>query len=188
MKELQVKALRRNLRKEYKTYLKVFKENITFEDILNDDCSARTLALVKELHYFCMNDVESHGLIKNVYDVAFKEEFNSIFGKQCTFYSYLLIMFREIEDYNLLEWGGIIEFFEVILEKYSYKTAQDLINEVVKKYNLNYYKVLEDVDKALDCKFGFNNRKDLNKEFLSKELYETIMLSYKEQYKNYGGY
>lgn len=118
MEELQVKTLRRNLRKEYKTYLKVFKENITFDDVLNDDSSARTLALVKELHYFCMNDVENYGLIKKVYDIAFKEGFNSIFGKQCTLYSFLLVTFRKFEDYNLLDWGGIIEFFEVILEKY----------------------------------------------------------------------
>lgn len=183
MEELRVKTLRRNLRKEYKTYLKVFKENITFEDVLNDDSSARVLALVKELHCFCMNDVESYELIKNVYDLAFKEEFNTVFGKQCTFYSFLLVTFRELEDYNLLDWVGIIEFFETIIEKYNYKTTLDLIKEVVEKYNLDYYKVLEEVDKALDCEFGFNNRKDLNEEFLSKELYETIMLSYEEEYE-----
>lgn len=185
MEELGVKALRRNLRKEYKTYLDVFKENITFEDVLNDDCSARALALVKELHYFCMNDVENYELIEKVYDLAFVECFNSVFSKQCTFYSYLLIMFRELEDYNLLEWGGIIQLFENIVENSkrndNYKTTQDLINEVVEKYDLDYFKVLEDVDKALDEEFGYKNRKVLSEEWLSKELYETILLSYKEE-------
>lgn len=63
------------------------------------------------------------------------------------------------------------------------RTTQDLINEVVEKYNLDYYKVLEEIDKALDVEFGFSNRKDLDKEILSKELYETILLSYREEYE-----
>lgn len=63
------------------------------------------------------------------------------------------------------------------------KTTLELIDEVVEKYNLDYYKVLEDVDKALDNEFGFGNRKCLSEEWLSKQLYETILLGFEEEYE-----
>lgn len=119
IEELGKISLKISLKREYKAYISVFKENVTYSDLLNDLESAKTLATVKELHYFCIRDLEdSYSIINKVYDIAYLDGFNADYANGKTFYSYLLIKAREIEDYNLLDWGGIIKFFNEIIERY----------------------------------------------------------------------
>ena len=56
----------------------------------------------------------------------------------------------------------------------------DLLNEVVEMGYAREY-ALESIDAALDEEFGFENRKSLSEEFLSDELYNTILFSFEEQ-------
>lgn len=58
------------------------------------------------------------------------------------------------------------------------KTSLDLLKEIM---GLGFEKeyALESIDAALDDEFGIENRKELSEEYLSNELYETILVSFK---------
>lgn len=54
----------------------------------------------------------------------------------------------------------------------------DLLNEVVEKFGYDQEKALEAIDAALDDEIGFENRKPIEEEVLSDELYEAILLGF----------
>lgn len=114
------KMMRLELRKEYKEYISTFKKCTDYNDFFSDSSIAKNLVLVKELHYYCMNDIAyNYDLIKKVRDIAFKNGFLScVYGrnKGLTFYNFLLIMYQKHEDFNLFNWDEIIEFFNCIIE------------------------------------------------------------------------
>ena len=60
------------------------------------------------------------------------------------------------------------------------KTTLDLLNEVL---TLGFAKdeSLESIDNALDDELGFENRKPIEDEVLSDELYETILEGFKAE-------
>lgn len=58
------------------------------------------------------------------------------------------------------------------------KTTLELLNEVV-GLGFNEDEALESIDMALDDEFGYKNRKPIEKEQISDELYETILDSFK---------
>lgn len=58
------------------------------------------------------------------------------------------------------------------------KTTLELLNEVV-ELGFNKDEALESIDMALDDEFGYKNRKPIEKEQISDELYETILDSFK---------
>lgn len=58
------------------------------------------------------------------------------------------------------------------------KTTYDLLNEVL-TLGFNKDEALESIDASLDEELGFENRKPIEEEELSDELYETILLSFK---------
>lgn len=115
------KMMRLELRKEYKDYISTFKKCTDYNDFFTDSSIAKNLVLVKELHYYCMNDIAyNYDLIKKVRDIAFKNGFLScIYGrnKGLTFYNFLLIMYQKHEDLNLFNWDEVIEFFNCITER-----------------------------------------------------------------------
>lgn len=92
------KMMRLELRKEYNEYISTLKKCTNYNDFFTDSSIAKNLVLVKELHYYCMNDVQyNYDLIKKVRDIAFKNGFLScIYGrnKGLTFYNFLLIMYQ----------------------------------------------------------------------------------------------
>lgn len=57
------------------------------------------------------------------------------------------------------------------------KTTYDLLNAVIE---LGFEKTyaLTVIDLSLDDELGFNNRKPLEEEYISDELYDTILLSF----------
>lgn len=57
------------------------------------------------------------------------------------------------------------------------KTTLELLNEVV-GLGFNEDEALESIDMALDDEFGYKNRKPIEKEQISNELYETILLGF----------
>lgn len=57
------------------------------------------------------------------------------------------------------------------------KTTKNLLDEAI-KLGFDKEEALESIDAALDEVLGFENRKDLDKEELEEELYETILLSF----------
>lgn len=115
------KMMRLELRKEYKEYISTFKKRTDYNDFFTDSSIAKNLVLVKELHYYCMNDIAyNYNLIKKVRDIAFKNGFLScIYGrnKGLTFYNFLLIMYQKYDDFNLFNWDEVIEFFNCIIER-----------------------------------------------------------------------
>lgn len=58
------------------------------------------------------------------------------------------------------------------------RTTLELLNEVV-GLGFNKDEALESIDMALDDEFGYKNRKPIEKEQISDELYETILDSFK---------
>lgn len=58
------------------------------------------------------------------------------------------------------------------------KTTLELLNEVL-TLGFNKDEALESIDMALDDEFGYENRKPIEKEQISDELYETILDSFK---------
>ena len=58
------------------------------------------------------------------------------------------------------------------------KTTLELLNEVV-AMGFDKELALESIDRCLDEEFGFENRKELNEEILSDELYNDILLGFK---------
>lgn len=58
------------------------------------------------------------------------------------------------------------------------KTTLNLLNEVV-ELGIERNEALEAIDASLDDEFGFENRKPMDEEILSDELYETILDSFK---------
>lgn len=58
------------------------------------------------------------------------------------------------------------------------KTTLELLNEVL-TLGFNKDEALESIDMALDDEFGYKNRKPIEKEQISDELYETILDSFK---------
>lgn len=113
------KTLRSELRKEYKDYISTLKKCTDYNDFFSDSSKAKKLMIVNELHYYCMNDIAyNYTLIKKVRDIAFKNGFLScIYGRNrgLTFYNFLLIMYEKYDDFNLLNWDDIIEFFNAII-------------------------------------------------------------------------
>ena len=57
------------------------------------------------------------------------------------------------------------------------KTTLELLNEVL-TLGFNKDEALESIDASLDEELGFENRKPIEEEKLSDELYETILLSF----------
>lgn len=57
------------------------------------------------------------------------------------------------------------------------KTTANLLDEAI-KLGFDKEEALKSIDAALDEVLGFENRKDLDKEELSEELYETILFSF----------
>lgn len=57
------------------------------------------------------------------------------------------------------------------------KTTAKLLEEVI-ELGFNKDEALESIDMALDDEFGYENRKPIEKEQISDELYETILLSF----------
>lgn len=133
---LNEKRVRLGLRKEYKAYVSMFKAHTNYDDFFGDSSKAKNLMMVNELHYFCMNDVKyNYDLIKKVYDIAFdKECISFVFKKDYTLYDFLVKQYEKYDDYNLLNWDDIVEFFNCIilnnektlkqvLEHYDFKTV-----------------------------------------------------------------
>lgn len=58
------------------------------------------------------------------------------------------------------------------------RTTLELLNEVV-GLGFNKDEALESIDMALDDEFGYENRKPIDEEILSDELYEDILLGFK---------
>lgn len=118
-RELGIKNLKRDLRKEYKEFINYYKRFTCYDDLINDVCSAEQLTLTKSFHKFCLNDLfGSYELIKNVYDIAFLKKYNILYSELVTFYDFLIEKFYEYsKDYNPFDWGGIIAFFERIVKE-----------------------------------------------------------------------
>ncbi len=57
------------------------------------------------------------------------------------------------------------------------KTTEKLLNEVV-GLGFDEDEALESIDASLDEELGFENRKPIEEEELSDELYETILLGF----------
>lgn len=57
------------------------------------------------------------------------------------------------------------------------KTTLELLNKVV-ELGFGKEEALRSIDAALDDELGFENRKPLDEEYLSDELYETILLGF----------
>lgn len=57
------------------------------------------------------------------------------------------------------------------------KTTLDLLNKVT-EMGFDREKALEDIDKSLDEEFGYENRKPIDEEVLSDELYENIVFGF----------
>lgn len=57
------------------------------------------------------------------------------------------------------------------------RTTLELLNKVV-AMGFDREKALLDIDKSLDEKFGYENRKPIDEEFLSNELYEDIVFGF----------
>lgn len=57
------------------------------------------------------------------------------------------------------------------------KTTEKLLNEVV-GLGFDEDEALESIDASLDEELGFENRKSIEEEELSDELYETILLGF----------
>lgn len=97
METLEMQDLKKALRKEYEQWIKKFKERTTYEDLFNNNTSAKELAIIKELHNFCVNDLfYSYELIKEVYDTAYINGFNTLLVHKYTFYDYLLLKYKKI--------------------------------------------------------------------------------------------
>lgn len=63
------------------------------------------------------------------------------------------------------------------------KTSLDLLNEArALGFGMNY--ALASIDASLDYEFGFDNRKELEEEELSQELYHSILDGFKEELEN----
>lgn len=58
------------------------------------------------------------------------------------------------------------------------KTTYDLLNDVIELGFEKSY-ALTSIDLSLDDELGFDNRKPLEEEYISDELYDTILLSFK---------
>lgn len=58
------------------------------------------------------------------------------------------------------------------------KTTLELLNEVL-TLGFNKDEALESIDASLDEELGFENRKPIEEEDLSDELYEDILLGFK---------
>ena len=58
------------------------------------------------------------------------------------------------------------------------KTTYDLLNAVIELGFEKSY-ALTIIDLSLDDELGFNNRKPLEEEYISDELYDTILLGFK---------
>ena len=57
------------------------------------------------------------------------------------------------------------------------KTTLELLNKVI-ELGFDENEALESIDMALDDEFGYKNRKPIEEEELSDELYETILLGF----------
>lgn len=57
------------------------------------------------------------------------------------------------------------------------KTTENLLEEVI-GLGFNKDEALESIDGSLDEELGFENRKPIEEEELSEELYETILLGF----------
>lgn len=57
------------------------------------------------------------------------------------------------------------------------KTTENLLEEVI-GLGFNKDEALESIDASLDVELGFENRKPIEEEELSDELYETILLGF----------
>lgn len=57
------------------------------------------------------------------------------------------------------------------------KTTENLLEEVI-ELGFNKDEALESIDKALDVEIGLEKRNPIDKEQISDELYETILLSF----------
>lgn len=57
------------------------------------------------------------------------------------------------------------------------KTTENLLEEVI-ELGFNKDAALESIDASLDEELGFENRKPIEEEELSDELYETILLGF----------
>lgn len=57
------------------------------------------------------------------------------------------------------------------------KTTLELLNKVV-AMGFDRQKALEEIDMALDDELGFENRKPIEDEVLSDELFDTIVLGF----------
>ena len=57
------------------------------------------------------------------------------------------------------------------------RTTYDLLNEVL-TLGFNKDEALESIDASLDEELGFENRKPIEEEKLSDEIYETILLGF----------
>lgn len=58
------------------------------------------------------------------------------------------------------------------------KTTENLLEEVI-ELGFNKDAALESIDASLDEELGFENRKPIEEEVLSDEVYETILLGFK---------
>lgn len=57
------------------------------------------------------------------------------------------------------------------------KTTLELLNKVI-ELGFDKDEALESIDASLDDEFGYENRKPIEKEQISDELYETILLGF----------
>lgn len=57
------------------------------------------------------------------------------------------------------------------------KTTLELLNKVI-ELGFDENEALESIDASLDEELGFENRKPIEEEELSDEIYETILLSF----------
>lgn len=57
------------------------------------------------------------------------------------------------------------------------KTTLELLNKVI-ELGFDENEALESIDASLDDELGFENRKSIEEEELSDEIYETILLSF----------
>ena len=57
------------------------------------------------------------------------------------------------------------------------KTTENLLEEVI-GLGFNKDEALESIDASLDVELGFENRKPIEEEELSDEIYETILLGF----------
>ena len=65
--------------------------------------------------------------------------------------------------------------------KTTYELLFDIVNNVIKTgRKVEWYNVLEEIDKALDDELGIENRKPVKEEYLNDELYNNILESFKE--------